>query len=78
MRWSDGSYLEDQDHWRLSSIHHDVVLLSKPWVFIFDCIFKSHMVEDISCTNIHVELPVEAECQTVESGDLALYSAKPN
>ena len=23
-RWSDGNYLEDQDHWRLSGIHRDV------------------------------------------------------
>ncbi|CAM8961994.1 unnamed protein product [Rhodiola kirilowii] len=29
-RWSDGSYLEDQDHWWLSGIHRDVLLLSKP------------------------------------------------
>lgn len=33
-RWSDGSYLEDQDHWWLSGIHRDVLLLSKPQVFI--------------------------------------------
>ena len=32
MRWSDGSYLEDQDHLRLSGIHRDVLLLSKPHV----------------------------------------------
>ncbi len=25
-RWSDGSYREDQDHWRMSGIHRDVVL----------------------------------------------------
>ncbi|TQD77556.1 hypothetical protein C1H46_036910 [Malus baccata] len=31
-RWSDGSYLEDQDHWWLSGIHRDVLLLSKPQV----------------------------------------------
>ena len=30
MRWSDGSYLEDQDHWWLSGIHRDVYLLAKP------------------------------------------------
>ena len=30
MRWSDGSYLEDQDMWWLSGIFRDVVLLSKP------------------------------------------------
>lgn len=76
MRWSDGSYLEDQDHWRLSGIHRDVILLSKPQVFISDYFFKSHMVEDFSCANIQVELLVEAQHQTVASGDLALYSAE--
>ena len=29
MRWSDGSYLEDQDHWWLSGIHRDVLLYIK-------------------------------------------------
>ena len=29
MRWSDGSYLEDQDMWWLSGIFRDVYLLSK-------------------------------------------------
>lgn len=33
-RWSDGSYLEDQDHWWLSGIHRDVLLLSKPQVIL--------------------------------------------
>jgi beta-galactosidase len=36
MRWSDGSYLEDQDMWWLSGIFRDVTLLSKPTVFIRD------------------------------------------
>lgn len=30
MRWSDGTYLEDQDMWRMSGIHRDVLLLVKP------------------------------------------------
>jgi len=30
IRWSDGSYLEDQDMWWLSGIFRDVSLLSKP------------------------------------------------
>ncbi|QBG46227.1 DUF4981 domain-containing protein [Verrucomicrobia bacterium S94] len=29
-RWSDGSYLEDQDMWRLSGIHREVMLLAQP------------------------------------------------
>ena len=36
MRWSDGSYLEDQDMWWLSGIFRDVTLLSKPVVAIAD------------------------------------------
>lgn len=29
-KWSDGSYLEDQDTWWLSGLHRDVELLSRP------------------------------------------------
>jgi beta-galactosidase len=36
LRWSDGSYLEDQDMWWLSGIFRDVCLLSKPVVSIRD------------------------------------------
>jgi beta-galactosidase len=36
IRWSDGSYLEDQDHWRLSGIHRDVYLVARPMVQIYD------------------------------------------
>ncbi|MDP1677370.1 MAG: glycoside hydrolase family 2 TIM barrel-domain containing protein [Bacteroidota bacterium] len=36
MRWSDGSYLEDQDHWRLSGIQREVLLLAEPKLRIGD------------------------------------------
>ncbi len=36
IRWSDGSYLEDQDQWRLSGIQREVMLLAEPRVRIFD------------------------------------------
>ncbi|GBL04677.1 beta-galactosidase [Glaciecola sp. KUL10] len=36
IRWSDGSYLEDQDMWWLSGIFRDVYLLSKPQTQIKD------------------------------------------
>ncbi len=35
-RWSDGSYLEDQDHWRMSGLHREVLLLAQPTVAIND------------------------------------------
>ncbi|AWB65308.1 glycoside hydrolase family 2 [Saccharobesus litoralis] len=36
MRWSDGSYLEGQDMWKLSGIHREVLLLARPKVAIQD------------------------------------------
>ena len=35
-RWCDGSYLEDQDHWRMSGIYRDVYLTSEPAIDISD------------------------------------------
>ena len=35
-RWSDGSYLEDQDFWRLSGIYRDVYLRAENRVAIDD------------------------------------------
>ena len=35
-RWSDGSYLEDQDFWRLSGIQRTVFLHARPKTFIKD------------------------------------------
>ena len=36
MRYSDGSYLEDQDFWLLSGIQRDVILYSKPKMHLRD------------------------------------------
>lgn len=35
-RWHDGSYLEDQDFWRISGIERDVNLISRPLTHIAD------------------------------------------
>jgi beta-galactosidase/beta-glucuronidase len=36
IRWSDASYLEDQDFWRLSGIYRDVFLYSAPELYLWD------------------------------------------
>jgi beta-galactosidase/beta-glucuronidase len=45
-RWSDGSYLEDQDHWRLSGIHRDVYLVAVPTVHVRDVWLRTELDED--------------------------------
>ena len=42
-RWSDGSYLEDQDHWRLSGIHRGVFLQAEPRAHINDFFIRTDL-----------------------------------
>jgi beta-galactosidase len=45
-RWCDGSYLEDQDFWRLSGIFRDVYLYSTPKLHIRDFFVKTDFDDD--------------------------------
>ncbi|KAG4977461.1 hypothetical protein AAZX31_13G179000 [Glycine max] len=73
-RWCDGSYLEDQDQWRLSGIHRDVLLMAKPEVFITDYFFKSNLAEDFSCAEIMVEVKIDRLQETSKDNVLTNYS----
>ncbi|PJJ09130.1 beta-galactosidase [Flavobacterium sp. 1] len=42
-RWHDGSYLEDQDFWRLSGIERDVYLQAMPKIAVWDYFVKSEL-----------------------------------
>jgi len=42
-RWSDGSYLECQDFWRISGIERDVYLFSTPKVYVRDFFAKANL-----------------------------------
>jgi beta-galactosidase len=46
MRWSDGSFLEDQDHWRMAGIYRDVCLYSLPQVHLWDVFAKPTLDRD--------------------------------
>jgi beta-galactosidase len=43
IRWSDGSYLEDQDHWRMSGIQREVLLLAEPKLRIADFHYQTKL-----------------------------------
>lgn len=42
-RWHDGSYLEDQDFWRLSGIERDVFLFAMPKQTVWDFFIKADL-----------------------------------
>jgi len=46
LRWSDGSWLEDQDHWWFSGIYRDVYLYSTPSVHIRDFFARPELDAD--------------------------------
>ena len=45
-RWSDGSYLEDQDFWRLAGIFRDVTLFTTPTLQIRDVWVRTGLADD--------------------------------
>ncbi|MFA6866099.1 MAG: glycoside hydrolase family 2 TIM barrel-domain containing protein [Clostridia bacterium] len=58
-RYCTGSYLEDQDMWRLAGIFRDVNLIFKPVVQIADIFAKSEFEEDFSKANLDVEVIID-------------------
>ena len=46
IRWSDGSFLEDQDQWRLSGIHREVYLHAEPKLRIADFFYQTKLDKD--------------------------------
>ncbi len=46
IRWSDGSFLEDQDQWRMSGIHREVMLKAEPKLRIADFFYQTKLDKD--------------------------------
>ncbi len=55
-RWSDGSYLEDQDFWRLSGIYRDVYLYAVPKVHLWDFGLKTVFNDDLTVADLNINL----------------------
>ena len=58
-RWNDGSYLEDQDFWRMSGIFRDVYLWSPPAVHLRDFEFKTSLDEQYQDAKLAVKLQIK-------------------
>ena len=58
-RWSDGSYLEDQDMWRLSGIFRDVDLISRPKTFIRDFTVQAEPNKNFTSASVNIEIDIE-------------------
>jgi beta-galactosidase/beta-glucuronidase len=68
-RYSDGSYLEDQDYWRLSGIYRDVYLWAAPNVHVRDFFVRTEVDEAYR----DGMLKVQAQVQNYGDADVAGY-----
>lgn len=71
LKWCDGSYLEDQDKFRMSGIFRDVYLLHRPYDHIEDYFVCTTPEDGWANVNVHVRyadslIPVAAELYDAE------------
>ncbi len=71
-RWSDGSYLEDQDFWRLSGIERDVYLISNDHVRIDDFFAKAGLDKNYQHGEFSIDLNVKNYNDKETSGALQI------
>lgn len=72
-RWSDGSYLECQDMWRISGIERDVYLYSTPKIDVRDFKIQSSLVNDYTDGDLQIDLEVNSYKK-----DTGTYHSKPD
>ena len=72
IRWSDGSWLEDQDHWWLSGIYRDVYLYAAPPVHVRDFFARPEL--DAESADARLRVTAWLSCSGVE--DVEAYSLR--
>ncbi|MBP7508718.1 MAG: DUF4981 domain-containing protein [Prolixibacteraceae bacterium] len=80
-KWCDGSYLEDQDIWRLSGIFRDVDLIARPTTFISDFFVRAIPDNTFENANVLVDIKIDNRSSHDVSGlyadaEITGYSVK--
>lgn len=73
LRFCDGSYLEDQDMWRLSGIFRDVTLLHKPATRFSDVHLVTHLNADFTQAELEARVVLEGDIHGDEQIVLQLW-----
>ena len=87
LKWCDGSYLEDQDMYRLSGIFREVYLVERDRARIEDIFVKTTLSDDLSEATVTADIKAKGECrakyslisptgETLASGELTLDGEK--
>lgn len=68
-RWSDGSYLECQDFWRISGIERDVFIYSTPKVRVRDFFVKGDLDRNYQHGILKLEVDLKNHVERLRSGN---------
>lgn len=77
-RWSDGSYLEDQDMFRLSGIHRNVYLYATNKVRVRDFQITDVLSDDLTTANYNVKADVQSYGTAVKNLQVKVEVFNPN
>lgn len=67
MRWCDGSYLEDQDFWRLTGIAREVYLYATPQSHVTDITIKPDLINNYTDGTLAIEVnAIKAQGASIE------------
>ena len=69
-RWSDGSYLEDQDFWRISGIDRDVYLYSTAQIRILDYFVKAGLDKNYTHGTFSLDVDVKNFSDAKSNGNI--------
>lgn len=75
-RWSDGSYLECQDFWRISGIERDVYVYARPKVYIADFFVKAGLKNNYSDGTFNLDLNVNNIFEKTQKGSVSVAIVK--
>lgn len=79
-RWSDGSYIEDQDFWRVSGIERSVYLIAQPRARFADFFVKAGLANDYRDGTLDIAFQTTAAAKgmsiraTVKDGETTLLT----
>lgn len=72
LKWCDGTYLEDQDKFRMSGIFRDVYILKRPEQVLYDYFIKSTKQDGLAKIEIRANFKGN---EIVECTDIEIYDA---
>lgn len=72
MRWSVGTWLEDQDMWRMSGIFRPVWLQHRPAAHLADVIISPYLNDDFDTGHLHIQATLGGEISEPEAWAMKL------